>query len=90
MTDAHEPRPAPTTQFPGFASGGLPGAALTGPQARDRAAALGLDKVADADPGEIVAADSVARALSARLPRVAGYAAEPAHVFRLATAVTDD
>ena len=90
MSDARDSHQPPTTQFPGFASGASPGDRLTEAQARGRAAELGLDAIAAADLGEIVAADSVAQALSARLPRVAEYAAEPAHVFRLRPVMTDD
>lgn len=80
--DADSDRP-PATQFPGFQPGATAAKPLSAAEARARALDLGLEKLAAEHLDEVIAAHSVARALSARLPRVAGYDAEPAHVFGL-------
>ncbi len=79
-----DPDRPPATQFPGFQPGTTADHPLGAAEARARALELGLEKLVTGHLDEVIAAHSVARALSARLPRVTGYDAEPAHVFRLA------
>lgn len=73
----------PATQFPGFQPDATADKPLSAAAARSRAHDLGLEKLATEHLDEVIAAHSVARALSARLPRVKDYDAEPAHVFGL-------
>ncbi|PRZ40672.1 hypothetical protein CLV47_115100 [Antricoccus suffuscus] len=81
MANAPDSDRPPATQFPGFQPGTTTDKPLGAADARARARDLGLEKLANTRLDEVIAAYSVARALSARLPRVEGYDAEPAHAF---------